>query len=178
MLSKLIRIANTLDNKGFIKEADMIDNLLIKLSGIADEGGLNEPENAQPTGIINQINDSENNLLVFNKVANDLSDFFKSFSEHEEFENMNLDKFTNYRRVPENQLDEKNPQVVKVIETTNDILDDVLLHSLQQEQDILNIARNNGISDSIIVDAIYHMIGSHNPLNPNQVQAALYEVSK
>jgi hypothetical protein len=90
---------------------------------------------------------------------------------------MSLDKFTNYRRVPENELKEQNPQVVKVIETTNDILDDVLLHSLQQDQAILNIAKNNGISDSVIVDAIYHMIGSSNPLNANQVQAALYEVA-
>ena len=117
------------------------------------------------------------NLLVLNKVADDLTEFFKSFSKSEEFENMSLDKFTNYRRVPENELKKQNPQVVKVIETTNDILDDVLLHSLQQDQAILNIAKNNGISDSVIVDAIYHMIGSHNPLNANQVQAALYQVA-
>ena len=29
MLNKLIKIANTLDAKGFSKEADIIDNLLI-----------------------------------------------------------------------------------------------------------------------------------------------------
>ena len=177
MLKELIRIANTLDQKGLLKEADMIDNLLIKLASIADEGGLQEPENSVPSSIVDEINDSNNNLLVLNKVADDLTEFFKSFSESEEFENMSLDKFTNYRRVPENELKEQNPQVVKVIETTNDILDDVLLHSLQQDQAILNIAKNNGISDSVIVDAIYHMIGSHNPLNANQVQAALYEVA-
>ena len=80
--------------------------------------------------------------------------------------------------MPEAELDEQNPQVVKVLQGTNDILDDILIHSLEQEQIISNIAKNNGIDEEIIVDAIYHMIGSHNPLNANQIQAALYEVAK
>jgi hypothetical protein len=79
--------------------------------------------------------------------------------------------------MPEAELDEQNPQVVKVLQGTNDILDDILIHSLEQEQIISNIAKNNGIDEEIIVDAIYHMIGSHNPLNANQIQAALYEVN-
>ena len=89
-----------------------------------------------------------------------------------------MDRFVNYRRIPEDQLKEENPKIVQVIEKTNDILDDILLKSLEEDQVIANIARNNGIQDDIIVDAIYHMIGSHNPLNANQVQAALYEVVK
>jgi hypothetical protein len=89
-----------------------------------------------------------------------------------------MERFVNYRRVPEDQIKEENPKIVQVIEKTNDILDDVLLKSLEEDQAIANIATKNGISDDIIVDAIYHMIGSHNPLNANQVQSALYEVVK
>ena len=175
MLNKLIKIANNLDKKGFYEEANIIDKLIVKLAGIEDEGGLNEPENSQPSTIVDQINESDNNLLILNKVANDLAAFFKSVSENQ-FENMSMDRFENYRRVPENELREENPKILQVIEKTNDILDDVLLKSLEEDQAIANIARNNGIQDDIIVDAIYHMIGSRNPLNANQVQAALYEV--
>lgn len=80
--------------------------------------------------------------------------------------------------MPEAELEEQNPQIVKVLQNTNDILDDILIHSLEQDQTISSIAKNNGIDEEIIVDAIYHMISSHNPLNPNQIQAALYEVAK
>jgi len=177
MLNKLIKIANTLDKKGFYIEANIIDKVIVKLADIQDEGGLNEPYNAQPSPIVDQINESDNNLLIYNKVANDLAAFFKSVSENE-FENISMDRFVNYRRIPEDQLKEENPKIVQVIEKTNDILDDILLKSLEEDQVIANIARNNGIQDDIIVDAIYHMIGSHNPLNANQVQAALYEVTK
>ncbi len=178
MIKKLIKIANDLDKKGLFMEADKLANLSIKLAGISDEGGLEDPYNAQPTGIIDQIDDNKNNLLIYNKVADDLSKFFNSFSEHDEFENINLNGFKNYRRMPETEMNEQNPQIVKVLQNTNDILDDILIHSLEQDQIISNIANNNGIDKEIIVDAIYHMIGSHNPLNANQVQAALYEVAK
>ena len=80
--------------------------------------------------------------------------------------------------MPEAELEEQNPQIVKVLQNTNDILDDILIHSLEQDQTISSIAKNNGIDEEIIVDAIYHMIGSHNPLNANQIQSALYEVAK
>ena len=177
MLNKLIKIANTLDKKGFYTEANIIDKVIVKLADIQDEGGLNEPYNAQPSPIVDQINESDNNLLIYNKVADDLAAFFKSVSE-KELENNSMERFVNYRRVPEDQIKEENPKIVQVIEKTNDILDDVLLKSLEEDQAIANIATKNGISDDIIVDAIYHMIGSHNPLNANQVQSALYEVVK
>ena len=137
MLNKLIKIANILDANGFYKEANTLDSIMLKIAGIEDEGGLQDPETPKPTAIIDQINQTDNNLPIYNKVANDLAQFFNSFHEH----------------------------------------DDILIHSLEQDQTISSIAKNNGIDEEIIVDAIYHMIGSHNPLNPNQIQAALYEVS-
>jgi hypothetical protein len=177
MINKLIKIAKNLDTKGYFLEADKLTSIIIKVAGIPDEGGLNDPKTPQPTAIIEQINQSDNNLPIYNKVANDLAQFFSSLGEHDQFENINLNNYKNYRRMPESELEETNPQIVKVLQGTNDILDDVLLHSLEQEQVISNIARNNGVDEEIIVDAIYHMIGSHNPLNANQVQAALYEVA-
>jgi hypothetical protein len=178
MLNKLIKIANILDANGFYKEANTLDSIMLKIASISNEGGLQNSETPQPTAIIEQINQTDNNLPIYNKVANDLVQFFNSFHEHDEFQNINLNNFKNYRRMPEAELDEQNPQVVKVLQGTNDILDDILIHSLEQEQIISNIAKNNGIDEEIIVDAIYHMIGSHNPLNANQIQAALYEVAK
>jgi hypothetical protein len=178
MLNKLIKIANILDTNGFYKEANTLDSIMLKIASISNEGGLQDPETPKPTAIIEQINQTDNNLPIYNKVANDLVQFFNSFHEHDEFQNINLNNFKNYRRIPEAELDEQNPQVVKVLQGTNDILDDILIHSLEQEQIISNIAKNNGIDEEIIVDAIYHMIGSHNPLNANQIQAALYEVAK
>ena len=178
MLNKLIKIANILDTRGYFVEADKLTSIIIKVASITNEGGLQDPETPQPTAIIEQINQTDNNLPIYNKVANDLAQFFNSFHEHDEFQNINLNNFKNYRRMPEAELDEQNPQVVKVLQGTNDILDDILIHSLEQEQIISNIAKNNGIDEEIIVDAIYHMIGSHNPLNANQIQAALYEMAK
>jgi hypothetical protein len=178
MLNKLIKIANILDTNGFYKEANTLDSIMLKIASISNEGGLQDPETPKPTAIIDQINQTDNNLPIYNKVANDLVQFFNSFHEHDEFQNINLNNFKNYRRMPEAELDEQNPQVVKVLQGTNDILDDILIHSLEQEQIISNIAKNNGIDEEIIVDAIYHMIGSHNPLNANQIQAALYEVAE
>jgi hypothetical protein len=177
MINKLIKIANNLDARGYFVEADKLTSIIIKVAGITDEGGLNDPETPQPTAIIEQINQTDNNLPIYNKVANDLVQFFNSFHEHDEFQNINLNNYKNYRRIPEAELNEKNPQVIKVLQGTNDILDDILIHSLEQEQIISNISKNNGIDEEIIVDAIYHMIGSHNPLNANQIQAALYEVA-
>ena len=174
----LIKIANILDTRGYFVEADKLTSIIIKVASITNEGGLQDPETPQPTAIIEQINQTDNNLPIYNKVANDLVQFFNSFHEHDEFQNINLNNFKNYRRMPEAELDEQNPQVVKVLQGTNDILDDILIHSLEQEQIISNIAKNNGIDEEIIVDAIYHMIGSHNPLNANQIQAALYEVAE
>ena len=178
MLNKLIKIANILDTNGFYKEANTLDAIMLKIAGIEDEGGLQDPETPKPTAIIDQINKTDNNLPIYNKVANDLAQFFNSFHEHDEFQNINLNSYKNYRRMPEAELEEQNPQIVKVLQNTNDILDDILIHSLEQDQTISSIAKNNGIDEEIIVDAIYHMIGSHNPLNPNQIQAALYEVAK
>ena len=126
MLNKLIKIANILDTNGFYKEANTLDSIMLKIASISNEGGLQDPETPKPTAIIDQINQTDNNLPIYNKVANDLVQFFNSFHEHDEFQNINLNNFKNYRRMPEAELDEQNPQVVKVLQGTNDILDDIL----------------------------------------------------
>ena len=105
MLNKLIKIANILDTNGFYREANTLDSIMLKIAGIEDEGGLQDPETPKPTAIIDQINQTNNNLPIYNKVANDLAQFFNSFHEHDEFQNINLNSFKNYRRMPEAELE-------------------------------------------------------------------------
>ena len=81
MLNKLIKIANILDTNGFYKEANTLDSIMLKIAGIEDEGGLQDPETPKPTAIIDQINQTDNNLPIYNKVANDLAQFFNEDSE-------------------------------------------------------------------------------------------------
>ena len=169
MFDKFIKISKKLEINGFFKESDKLNFIAIKLAGINDEGGLEDPTpfSDQKSPVEDYVKDKQ--LPIYNNVANDLSKYFNSYGE--------LESFSTYRRNPELEAEETNPNILKALQTTNDLLDEILVDSLEHTEVISNIAKTNNIDQNIIFDAIVHMIGNYNPLNPNQIQIALHEVS-
>lgn len=169
MFDKFIKISKKLEINGFFKESDKLNFIAIKLAGINDEGGLEDPTpfSDQKSPVEDYVKDKQ--LPIYNNVANDLSKYFNSYGE--------LERFSTYRRNPELEAEETNPNILKALQTTNDLLDEILVDSLEHTEVISNIAKTNNIDQNIIFDAIVHMIGNYNPLNPNQIQIALHEVS-
>ncbi len=169
MFDKFIKISKKLENHGFHKESDILNSIAIKLAAIDDEGGLENPDLFlnQKSPIEEYVKDKQ--LPIYNKIANELSGYFNSFGE--------LGRLTNYRRNSELQAKETNPNIIKALQSTNDLLDEILVTSLEHTEVISDIANRNSIDQNLIYDAIVHMIGNYNPLNPNQVQVALHEVA-
>ena len=169
MFDKFIKISKKLEINGFFKESDKLNFIAIKLAGINDEGGLEDPTpfSDQKSPVEDYVKDKQ--LPIYNNVANDLSKYFNSYGE--------LERFSTYRRNPELEAEERNPNILKALQATNDLLDEILVDSLEHTEVISNIAKTNNIDQNIIFDAIVHMIGNYNPLNPNQIQIALHEVS-
>lgn len=169
MFYKFIKLSKELEINGFYKDSDVLNTIIIKLAGINDEGGLEDPTpfSDQKSPVEDYVKDKQ--LPIYNNVANDLSKFFNSYGQ--------LERFRTYRRNPELEAEETNPNILKALQATNDLLDEILVDSLEHTEVISSIAKTNNIDQNIIYDAIVHMIGNYNPLNPTQVQIALHEVS-